>query len=55
MSMPSMPVIWAGTIEDAFYFFEKSRAVILNDLLTEQNWETDKDIMELSQARKECI
>ncbi len=38
--------------EDAFYFFEKSRAVILNDLLTEQNWETDKDISELSQAKK---
>ncbi len=38
--------------EDAFYFFEKSRAVILNDLLTEQNMESDKDIIELSQARK---
>ncbi len=38
--------------EDAFYFFEKSRAVILNDLLTEQNWETDKDISELSRAKK---
>lgn len=38
--------------EDAFYFFEKSRAIILNDLLTEQHWETDKDITELSQAKR---
>lgn len=38
--------------EDAFYFFEKSRAVILNDQLTEQNWETDKDITELFQAKR---
>jgi len=41
-----------GDKEDAFYFFEKSRAVILNDQLTEQNWETDKDITELSQAKR---
>jgi CHAT domain-containing protein len=38
--------------DDAFYFFEKSRAVILNDLLTEQKWETGKDITELSQAQR---
>jgi CHAT domain-containing protein len=42
----------AGDREEAFYFFEKSRAVILNDLLTEQNLQTDKDIKELSQAKK---
>jgi CHAT domain-containing protein len=42
----------AGDSEEAFYFFEKSRAVILNDLLTEQNWQTDQDIRELSQAKK---
>ena len=41
--------------EDAFYFFEKSRAVILNDLLTEQNRETEKDIADLSQARKTVL
>jgi hypothetical protein len=38
--------------EDAFYFFEKSRAVILNDMLSEQRWETDKDILELSRAKR---
>lgn len=42
----------SGDTDNAFYFFEKSRAVILNDLLTEQNWETDKDIAELSRAKK---
>jgi CHAT domain-containing protein len=42
----------AGDREEAFYFFEKSRAVILNDLLTEQNWQTDKDIKALAQSKK---
>ena len=42
----------AGDLENAFYFFEKSRAVILNDLLTEQRGQTNKDMLELSRARK---
>ncbi|HEV3221675.1 MAG TPA: CHAT domain-containing tetratricopeptide repeat protein [Puia sp.] len=46
---------FSGDTDDAFYFFEKSRAVILNDLLTEQNRESDKDIIELSQARKDVL
>jgi len=41
--------------DDAFYFFEKSRAVILNDQLTEQKWETNKEITELSQAKKNVL
>ena len=42
----------SGDLDDAFYFFEKSRAVILNDLLTEQRGQTNNDILELSRARK---
>src|SRR5579863_2906456 len=42
----------AGDLENAFYFFEKSRAVILNDLLTEQRGQTNDDMLELSRARK---
>ncbi len=42
----------AGDLDDAFYFFEKSRAVILNDLLTEQRGQTNNDMLELSRARK---
>jgi len=42
----------AGDLENAFYFFEKSRAVILNDLLTEQRGQTNNDMLELSRARK---
>jgi CHAT domain-containing protein len=45
----------SGDVEEAFYFFEKSRAVILNDLLAEQNWQTDHDIRELSQATKRLM
>jgi CHAT domain-containing protein len=42
----------AGDLENAFYFFEKSRAVILNDLLAEQRGQTNSDMLELSRARK---
>jgi CHAT domain-containing protein/tetratricopeptide (TPR) repeat protein len=41
-----------GDLENAFYFFEKSRAVILNDLLTEQRGQSNNDMLELSRARK---
>ena len=30
--------------DDAFYFFEKSRAVLLNDQINEQRWTADSDI-----------
>jgi CHAT domain-containing protein len=42
----------AGDLDDAFYFFEKSRAVILNDQLAEQRGQTNSDMLELSRARK---
>jgi CHAT domain-containing protein len=42
-------------MDDAFYFFEKSRAIILNDLLSEQNWESDSDIMKLSQSKRNLL
>lgn len=36
---------------DAFYFFEKSRAVLLNDQLAEQRWLGEQDILQQAQAR----
>ena len=36
--------------EDAFYFFEKSRAVLLNDQLAAQRWMGEQDILEQTQA-----
>jgi CHAT domain-containing protein/tetratricopeptide (TPR) repeat protein len=41
-----------GNREDAFYFFEKSRAVLLNDQLAEQRWLGEGDIFLLTQSRK---
>lgn len=38
--------------EDAFYFFEKSRAVLLNDQLAAQRWMGEQDILEQTQAMK---
>jgi tetratricopeptide (TPR) repeat protein len=40
--------------EDAFYFFEKSRAVILNDQLKEQQI-GDADLLELAKLRKKIL
>jgi len=37
---------------DAFYFFEKSRAVLLNDQLNEQRWLGEKDILTQTQLKK---
>jgi CHAT domain-containing protein len=37
--------------DNAFYFFEKSRAVILNDQLNEQRWAGEKDILRQTQLR----
>lgn len=36
----------------AFYFFEKSRAVLLNDQLTERKWMGEEDILRQSQVKK---
>ncbi|NII26962.1 CHAT domain-containing protein [Pseudoflavitalea sp. X16] len=41
----------AGKPADAFYFFEKSRAVLLNDQLAEQRWLGEQDILQQAQAR----
>ena len=38
--------------EDAFYFFEKSRAVTLSDQLNEQTWLGQDDIFRLGQLKK---
>lgn len=39
-------------ISDAFYFFEKSRAVLLNDQLNEQHWMGEADILKQTQLKK---
>ncbi|MFT3703438.1 MAG: CHAT domain-containing protein [Agriterribacter sp.] len=47
---------YAGNnMEDAFYFFEKSRAVLLNDQIDEQRWMTNSDIAALAQSKKEIL
>jgi CHAT domain-containing protein/tetratricopeptide (TPR) repeat protein len=40
---------------DAFYFFEKSRAVLLQDQLNEQRWLDDSDIMKQTQLNKKIL
>ncbi|AXY73469.1 CHAT domain-containing protein [Paraflavitalea soli] len=42
----------SGNMEDAFYFFEKSRAVLLNDQLADQRWMGEQDILQQTQAMK---
>jgi CHAT domain-containing protein len=37
--------------DNSFYFFEKSRAVLLNDQLNEQRWAGEKDILRQTQLR----
>jgi CHAT domain-containing protein/tetratricopeptide (TPR) repeat protein len=39
-------------LNDAFYFFEKSRAVLLNDQLNEQRWINEEDILKETQLKK---
>ncbi|HET7003357.1 MAG TPA: CHAT domain-containing tetratricopeptide repeat protein [Puia sp.] len=41
--------------DDAFYFFEKSRAVLLNDQLNEQRWLGEGDIQKQTQIRKKIL
>jgi len=45
----------ANNNADAFYFFEKSRAVLLNDQLLEQRWLGEKEIMQLTQMKKKIF
>jgi CHAT domain-containing protein len=42
-----------GDAATAFYFFEKSRAVLLNDQLAQQQWMRASDISKLSQLKKQ--
>jgi CHAT domain-containing protein/Tfp pilus assembly protein PilF len=41
--------------EDAFYFFEKSRAALLNDQLNEQRWLGEADIQKRTQVSRNII
>jgi CHAT domain-containing protein len=41
-----------GDMTNAFYFFERSRASLLNDQLNEQHWLDEDDISRLTQIRK---
>ena len=41
-----------NNIDDGFYFFEKSRAVLLNDQLSEQRAMGEEDIIRTTQAKK---
>ena len=40
---------------NAFYFFEKSRAVLLSDHLNEQRWLGEKDIMKQTELQKKIL
>jgi CHAT domain-containing protein len=44
-----------GNMADAFYFFEKSRAVLLNDQLNEQRWMGENDILKQTQLKKKIL
>jgi len=45
----------AKSAPDAFYFFEKSRAVVLNDQLNEQHWLRGDEFLKLAQAKKKIL
>ena len=44
-----------NNIDDAFYFFEKSRAILLNDQINEQRWMADTDIAKQAILKKAII
>ena len=44
-----------GNTTDAFYFFERSRAVLLNDQLNEKRFLGEQDIMQQTQINKKII
>ena len=44
-----------NNLEDAFYFFEKSRAVLLQDQLNEQHWSGENDILKQTQLEKRIL
>src|SRR5882724_2119288 len=39
----------------ALYFFEKSRAVVLNDQLNERHWVKEEDILQQAQSKKKTL
>jgi len=45
----------SGDINNAFYFFEKSRAVLLSDQLREENWLNEKDILTRAQFKRNIL
>ena len=45
----------ANNVDDAFYFFEKSRAILLNDQVNEQRLTADEDIARLSALKKSIL
>jgi CHAT domain-containing protein len=44
-----------NNLDDAFYFFEKSRASLLNDQLIEQKWQKEEDILKQTQLKKNLL
>ena len=44
-----------NNIEDAFYFFEKSRAILLNDQVNDQRWKADADIVKEVNMKKSIL
>ena len=44
-----------GDMMSAFYFFERSRASLLNDQLHQQQWLDEDDISKLTQLKKKII
>ncbi|MGK2861546.1 MAG: CHAT domain-containing protein, partial [Chitinophagaceae bacterium] len=44
-----------GNTTGGFYFFEKSRAVLLNDQLNEQRWMGENDILKQTQLKKKIL
>jgi len=45
----------AGKPDIAFYFFEKSRAVLLNDQLNEQHWLKETEILQQAQVKRKIL
>ncbi len=45
----------SANTKDAFYFFEKSRAILLSDQLSEQRWQGRNDILQQTQLKKKIV
>lgn len=52
----AIEICWlAGKPEDAFYFFERSRSVLLNDQLNELHALRSEDILKLAEVKREIL